>query len=199
MTVFAKSVLLISSKNGPTFTTNQCEKCPFSIRPLEHDSSHITTRPGLPSTFRYSYKSKNYVMLEFLFIASAMVKMTIYFVIFGLKPNFRVKLMFASCRLPDWRSDWWLLCPLGRLEWWHSRSQKLLFQICHKHNTGCPREMNKEVFTTTREGCNEINFLKLAIPSLTDPSFTKDLCKNVSPVFGAGIQTKDILNMGLLP
>ena len=36
------------------FTTNQCEKCPTSIwrqdsnpRPLEHESSPITTRPGL--------------------------------------------------------------------------------------------------------------------------------------------------------
>ena len=36
------------------FTTNQCEKCPSSIqywdsnpRPLEHESSPITTRPGL--------------------------------------------------------------------------------------------------------------------------------------------------------
>ena len=46
------------------FTTNQCEKCPSSIqywdsnpRPLEHESSPITTRPGLlfklDSNFEY--------------------------------------------------------------------------------------------------------------------------------------------------
>ena len=40
--------------NNTIFTTNQCEKCPFSMRrhdlnpqPFEHESSPITTRPGL--------------------------------------------------------------------------------------------------------------------------------------------------------
>ena len=41
--------------NNTIFTTNQCEKCPSSKwlwdsnpRPLEHESSPITTKPGLP-------------------------------------------------------------------------------------------------------------------------------------------------------
>ena len=41
--------------NNAIFTTNKCEKCPFSLwrwesnpQPLEHKSSHITTSPGLP-------------------------------------------------------------------------------------------------------------------------------------------------------
>ena len=41
--------------NSPIFTTNRCEKCPSSIwrqdskpRPFKHESSPITTRPGLP-------------------------------------------------------------------------------------------------------------------------------------------------------
>ena len=41
--------------NNTIFTTNQCEKCPSSIRrwdsnprPLERESTPITTRPGLP-------------------------------------------------------------------------------------------------------------------------------------------------------
>ena len=41
--------------NITIFTSNKCEKCPSNIRcwdsnprPSEHESSHITTRPGLP-------------------------------------------------------------------------------------------------------------------------------------------------------
>ena len=41
--------------NNTIFTTNQCEKCPSSIQcwdlnphPFEHESSPITSRPGLP-------------------------------------------------------------------------------------------------------------------------------------------------------
>ena len=44
--------------NNTTFTTNQCEKCPSSIwswdlnpQPFIHESSPITTRPGLPPYF----------------------------------------------------------------------------------------------------------------------------------------------------
>ena len=40
--------------NITILTTNKCEKCPSSLRrwdlnsqPLEHESPHITTRPGL--------------------------------------------------------------------------------------------------------------------------------------------------------
>ena len=42
--------------NNTLFTTNQCKKCPFSIhhpdsnpRPLKHELTLITTRPGLPT------------------------------------------------------------------------------------------------------------------------------------------------------
>ena len=40
-------------KNNTIFTTNHCEKCPSSIqrqdpRPRKHESSPITTRPGIP-------------------------------------------------------------------------------------------------------------------------------------------------------
>ena len=41
--------------NITIFTPNKCEKCPSSIqrwdsnlRPSEHESPHLTTRPGLP-------------------------------------------------------------------------------------------------------------------------------------------------------
>ena len=44
--------------NNTIFTTNQCEKCPSSIRrwdsnprPLERESPPITTRPGLSTSF----------------------------------------------------------------------------------------------------------------------------------------------------
>ena len=45
------------------FTTNQCEKCPSSIRcwdsnprPLEHEFHPITTRPGLPFALFVKYR-----------------------------------------------------------------------------------------------------------------------------------------------
>ena len=50
--------------NSTIFTTNQCENmaCPSSIRhwdsnqwPLKHESSPITTKPGLPPIWRSSY------------------------------------------------------------------------------------------------------------------------------------------------
>ena len=51
---------LFKQTNSSIFTTNICEKCPSSIRcwdlnprPLEHESSPITTRPGLHPSFHY--------------------------------------------------------------------------------------------------------------------------------------------------
>ena len=52
----------VFSNKQYNFTTNQCEKCPTSIRcrdlnpqPFEHESSTIATRPGLllPSSSRF--------------------------------------------------------------------------------------------------------------------------------------------------
>ena len=68
--------------NNTTFTTYKCETCPSSIwrqdlnpRPLEHVSSPITTRPGLPPCsfgffifiFRFTFQQKKI----FLYLALA--------------------------------------------------------------------------------------------------------------------------------
>ena len=48
------------------FTTNKCEKCPSSIRcqdsnsqPSDYESTHLTTRPGLPPIVKLKFQLSN--------------------------------------------------------------------------------------------------------------------------------------------
>ena len=57
--------------NNTIFTANQCEKCPSSIQrrdsnpqPFEHETSPITTRPGLPPNLHIVCLMTHYKILH---------------------------------------------------------------------------------------------------------------------------------------
>ena len=101
--VFQTNVIII-------FTTNICEKCPFSIRcpdlnprPLGHESPPITTRPGLLSnlpTYTFTYCKKPIYQLHKLRLnlesRCNRLQTILWFIFWGALPRFSI-FHFAVC------------------------------------------------------------------------------------------------------
>ena len=129
--------IFIFSTNITIFTTNKCEKCPFSIwcwdsntHPSEHVSPPITTRPGLPpcdsfaSAMEYSTTSiTNGVHFQFRFLIK-FIKTGLAFLL--LSSNWKV--IKSTFKPPK------IFCRLERAEERERETVIIIMIMCQPNN-----------------------------------------------------------------